>query len=625
MILVPKMKKFATAAISVLMAVSMLSTSAFADQPFEGYNYDWWGDPVPSQAGYVVDRVVNARDLKGGTRYNSVEQLKDIESKTGMVYFESPEAYAEYDKKAVAYEAYEDQLKDYEKYVEDLEEYNEYLKQQEAYEDYIANPEGKEEVKKPRKKKEPKEVAKPTEVEKVEKVPANKVLTPYVEFNNFTEPRDLFIDQDTEQLYIVDSGNNRILVTDVNFGDVTILDYFYNPKTDKYETLNKPRGVFVRHDYNVEDVNKQTMIYIADYDNNRVVGIYADGTVFQTYEKPSSEFYDDAITFQPSKVVVDVAGNVYVCIKSITTGAVMFAPDGTFSNYFGANRVEATAQAIANKFWKTILDREAASSFIQVVPQEFSNFDIDAEGFIYTVTEANSSGSGTDVFKKMNPAGENIFINLGFSDLKYGDMASYYYKGETYRSSINDVDIDENGTIRLLDYANGRIFEYTDECDLLFIYGGKGDQKGLFNAVSAIEAYNNIVYVLDSNKLSITTFKRTEFGDIVHEAMSLYTLGRYEEASAPWKEVLTRDSNYWFAYIGLGNSELSQGNYQQAMDYFYRNSRNGYNRAFKQYRMQFIRQNFNWFMIVIAVVIVLAIVLSKVLKFVKKKKKAGGK
>ena len=78
MILVPKMKKIACAAISAIMAFSVLSTAAFADQPYEGYNYDWWGDPVPSQTGYVVDRVVTGIDLGTGTRYNTDEQLKEI-------------------------------------------------------------------------------------------------------------------------------------------------------------------------------------------------------------------------------------------------------------------------------------------------------------------------------------------------------------------------------------------------------------------------------------------------------------------------------------------------------------------------------------------------------------------
>ena len=82
---------------------------------------------------------------------------------------------------------------------------------------------------------------------------------------------------------------------------------------------------------------------------------------------------------------------------------------------------------------------------------EFDNFDIDDEGFIYTVT--GSKSATTDIFKKMNPAGENILINLGYSDYTYGDMASYYYKNQTYGSQITDVDVDEDGTIRLLDFA----------------------------------------------------------------------------------------------------------------------------------------------------------------------------
>ena len=49
MILVPNMKKIATAAVSAIMAVSMLCSSAFADQSYEVFSYDWCGDPVPSQ------------------------------------------------------------------------------------------------------------------------------------------------------------------------------------------------------------------------------------------------------------------------------------------------------------------------------------------------------------------------------------------------------------------------------------------------------------------------------------------------------------------------------------------------------------------------------------------------
>ena len=61
------------------------------------------------------------------------------------------------------------------------------------------------------------------------------------------------------------------------------------------------------------------------------------------------------------------------------------------------------------------------------------------------------------------------------------------------------------------------------------------------------------------------------------------------------------------------------------MKYFYRNSKAGYDRAFKQYRMQFIRDNFNIFMVVVLVIIVALVVLSKVKKHLKAKKAGGNK
>ena len=83
----PKMKKIATAVVSFVLAACSLATTAFADQPYEGYNYDWWGDPVPSQTGYVVDRVVTALDFKTGNRYNTEAQLKEIAAEHNKVYF----------------------------------------------------------------------------------------------------------------------------------------------------------------------------------------------------------------------------------------------------------------------------------------------------------------------------------------------------------------------------------------------------------------------------------------------------------------------------------------------------------------------------------------------------------
>lgn len=490
------------------VAVTSLAVTASADEPYTGYNYDWWGDPIPSQNGFVVDKTVDGNDLGVGT---------------------------------------------------------------------------------------------------------------------LSEPSDMYIDMDNEKFYIADSKNNRIVVTDESFTAETtyvISQLSYSSEfpeeksTIKQTTFNAPTGVYTRTD---KDGN--TLIYVADSGNQRVVCFNQNLEIEMEYVRPSSDVYDAQVTFNPKKVTVDSAFNVYVVVPSITQGTVQFSADGTFNGYYGANRVNATAEVIAQQFWKLIYTREQIIKMRKNVAIEISNIDIDDEGFIYTVTESRTSD--TDILKKLNPAGTNIFTNLGYDQYTYGDYAQYYYKGKNYTSAICDVDVDENGTIYLLDFATGRVFQYTDECDLLFIFGGKGTQKGTFTSVSAVEAHNGKVYVSDSRKNNITIFKQTEFGEIVQNAIWLYNEGLYDEAKEPWEEVLRRDGNYWLAYIGLGNAYLNQGDYQTALDYFYRNSRPGYNRAFKSFRIEFIRANFTWMLIIILVIILALVVWSMVKKRRKKNKKGG--
>ena len=68
MISVPSLKRIAKCVVSAVLAASLLCTSvAYADEPYTGYNYDWWGDPVPSQNGYIVDRVYSGDDLGVGS------------------------------------------------------------------------------------------------------------------------------------------------------------------------------------------------------------------------------------------------------------------------------------------------------------------------------------------------------------------------------------------------------------------------------------------------------------------------------------------------------------------------------------------------------------------------------
>lgn len=416
------------------------------------------------------------------------------------------------------------------------------------------------------------------------------------------EPADLFISHD-DLMYIADKGNNRIVITDLDFNYIKEMSEFsYNGET---LTLRRPTGVFV---------DQYTgNIYICDTENDRVIKCDADGNVDRLFTKPESELYDQNLTYNPSKVLVDKAGNVYIVVRSQTKGAVMFNSEGEFLGFYGANRVEATAEVLANAFWNLIGTQEQRDRRAKQTPIGFCNFDIDDDGFIFTVTD--SQEVDTDLVKKLNPRGDNILDSLGAADMTFGDMPPTYYSIYSKKSSLTDIDLGPNGELNILDFQHGRIFQYDKECWLLFIMGGSGDQLGLFQSAAAIESHDDHLYVLDSRKNNITIFTRTVFGEIVTEAANLYNDGLYEESLEPWQNVLKYDGNYRRAYIGIGNALYNKYQYREAMDYFEISiSRQRYNRAFEGYRDQWLKENYVGAIIVIILIIVLLVVYNKLRK-----------
>lgn len=417
------------------------------------------------------------------------------------------------------------------------------------------------------------------------------------------EPQDIFIDHN-QLMYIVDKGNNRVIVTDLEFNMVNYLDKFtYNGET---LTLSSPQGVFVDPETD--------MVYIADTENSRVIKCDYEGNVDRLFEKPASEIYTQELTFKPEKVVVDKAGNVYIVVGSVTKGAVMYDANGEFLGFFGANRVEATAEIVVNAFWNTIATEAQREHMTKSTAIGFDNFDIDDEGFIFTVTE--SQDVETDTVKKVNPEGTNILHTIIDEDTVFGDHNPAYWSIYSKRSSIVDIDIGENGYINLLDFVHGRVFQYDEKTNLMFVFGGTGNQLGTFLSAVALESYDNRMYVLDSRKNGITIFKRTQFGEIVTEATNKYNDGLYDESEQPWRDVIKYDGNYRRAYIGIGNALLNRNEYKEAMKYFkVAISRKRYNRAFEGYRDQLLQK---YLTPCVVIIIVLAVVI-KVLQILEKK------
>jgi antitoxin component HigA of HigAB toxin-antitoxin module len=557
-----KKKTKVIAVLLVLVMIWSMVTSVVSQEPYISYGYDWWWDTYPVQAGYVVDRVITGNDIIVDGERIQLDSPQDIKI--------------------------------------------------------------------------------------------------FVDSDEFGEVYEILF-------FIADTRNNRIIITDEDFKNARVLDEFFygddyqvqnfmnqacrdcqldkclhecnsncydddekhdcqnicavitfweeaarvqNNETTK---LSAPTGIHI-----IKTQSGDLRIYIADHDNSRVIASDLNGSIWMEYRRPASASYPSNISFNPSKVLVDNAGNVYVAIRTITRGAVKFSERGHFLGYYGANRVTQTADAILNYFLRFVLTREQMQGRRAASPVEFSNFTIDNDQFIYTVTKSRSANS--DIVTKLDPAGRNVFAQQGFDDMVWGDFNQPHFQGKTYASLMIDISVDENGDIYLFDEESGKIFQYDKEGNLMFIFGGKGEQKGLFRAPTALETYGSKVYALDSIKNSITVFKLTEFGGLVVQAMGDFNRGRYIESMEPWQEVLRRDANYYMAYVGMGNAKLSVGQFEEALDYFYMHSRGGYNRAFKDFRINYIRDNFDRMLAVALIAVGLLIAVDGLFKIRRNKK-----
>lgn len=423
--------------------------------------------------------------------------------------------------------------------------------------------------------------------------------------SDFADISDIFLASDGS-FFICDSGNGRIVVTDSEFEKKAKIIDEINYKDQKL-SLENPGGIYV---------SDEGLLYIADTGNSRVIRCDLEGNADLVIEKPDSVQYT-AVTFVPQRVLADKAGFIYVVDGNITGGAVLFDSEGNFSGYYGANRVQQTGEVLRNYFWKFFAGDEMRKYMINAVPSAISSFDNDEKGFIYTCS--SSLSQDIDMIKKVNAAGYNLFADM---ETDFGDRPTADYS-EYPQNSYVDIDVSPTGLINCLDYTNGRIFQYDEECNLLFIFGGKGYQLGTFRQVSAVESSEDCLYVADSQKNTVTVFEETEFGRTVHHATELYNAGYYDEALEPWFDVLEQDGNYRMAHKGIASAYINQGRYREAMKYAkLADSQWRYDRAFEGWREEFVSTHLTELILAAAALILITVFAGR---YLRKKSSCSGK
>lgn len=384
---------------------------------------------------------------------------------------------------------------------------------------------------------------------------------------------------DDGYMYILDSGNARVVVSDMEANLVT---------TFGEGVLVNPRGIYVTPEH---------LCYVADRDARAVFVFNADGELINTYGKPTAPLYGETQDFLPLKVIANEAGTMYIICESNTNGVVQISPvdGGTFLGYFGTN---GTDPSLWNIIWRSIQTDAQRAKSRGNIPATPDNMAIDEKGLIYTVTR----GEGYDTLKRLNIAGINMI------------------EPDAYEEVPAAVAVGNHDNVFVASQM-GYIYEYNNEGDLLFVFGGSDDGQqriGLSTKVEAIQVgTDDKIYVLDSDKAQIQIYEPTEFTDYLHQALYLFSKGRYTESKEPLTEVLKMNNLFDYANMAMGRALYKEENYHDAV-YYARLAKDyeGYSDAFWEIRNNWLKHN------LAAVIIILfaLFVIKKIIDVLDKKK-----
>ena len=408
---------------------------------------------------------------------------------------------------------------------------------------------------------------------------------------------DLFYDE-CGLLYVLDTGNNRILVLN---GDLTLKKVF--TVSDDGYTLDGAKGIFA----------DEEKIYVADSKNGRIIVMDREsGKFIRFLNSPKSDVLGKDFIFKPIRLAVDGDGLIYAVSEGTYEGIINLDAEGNFLCFFGSNTVVTSPWDL---FWRKFSTKEQRKNMIQLIPQDFSSIDIDSDGFFLATcyTEQNNS-----MVKRLNPGGSDIIRNMGKTGI-VGDPYRVWKGTLDGNSSFVDIASGPDNIYACLDYTRGKIFCYNNDGYLLYSFGTLSDQVGGFSAPVALTYLDrDRIAVLDTENASITVFAPTQYAGTVNSAVHYGKMLDYENALEAWQRVLTMNSNYDLAHNAIGRIYYNQQHYDKAAKEFRAASNKiMYSKAAKELRSQHIYDNIYYFL---GAILLLAVLITAFLIFRKGKR-----
>lgn len=427
---------------------------------------------------------------------------------------------------------------------------------------------------------------------------------------DLNKPNDLVTDSDGN-VYIADSGNNRIVIFNRNFEYQGSIETFVIEGIDS--TFKNPKGVFVT----------DTSIWVCDTGNLRLLEFDKETRKFQKkIGAPDSQLFGDSANFSPIAIAVDQYGRIYVVSDASNEGIIVMNSNGDFVGFIGSQAVALSAWEI---IWRNFQSAEQRAQKDSVVTTTYNNITITDDGFIYVTTssieessvEGAISGKSKDgtymPVKLLNPAGDEIMRRNGFWP-PAGEIDIFgIVDPEAAASGVSqivDVAAGPEKTWSIIDAKRQKIYTYDYNGNLLFAFGDRGTLLGSIKTIKAITYQGDKMLVLDSGANCLVVYNRTEYGDMLINAIAAENSLNFDYAIECWEKVLQRNSNFDAAYVGIGNALYRSAKYEEAMEYYEAAyDTENWSEAYKMVRKEWMSK---W---LIPMVIVLIAIIVLVIKF----------
>ena len=405
------------------------------------------------------------------------------------------------------------------------------------------------------------------------------------------DPRDLEVDED-QNVYIVDTKTNRVICLDRYYkarqevSSNGIDEGFISEFTNEYgvkDTLTGPRGVYVSRDKFENGEFVEGLIYVCDTDRNRIVVFEKDGTYVRIINQPESELFDEGSLYKPVAVAVDAYDRLFVVSESTTQGIIVLTSSGEFTKFIGAQKTSLNAWQILMRRFRT----DAQSDMVEAnTSSEYNNITITDDGFIYVTTSSLDEGQQQSAIrsksasgdyapvKMLNASGDEIMRRNGFwppsGEVQVSTSSADQSRGfVTGASRVTDVAVGPSGTWSIIDAKRQKVFTYDFDGNLLFAFGDKGDQMGNLQSIAAVTYQGDRMLLLDMGESkSFTVYERTDYGNILMQALDHQNERQYDKAIDDWTEILKRNSNFDAAYVGIGKALYRSGEYEESLEYY---------------------------------------------------------